>query len=274
MSNVKAWLHSRGPSTLCVSYTLAGLDEWYKIIWKYPQFFFSFLFPSYNLLSSRCVPVNSWCPGWINDLNWWFAVSARLFGGSSITKVEKLKTLMCYFKSCTEDSECSFVHCCCNSFVFAPQHSSRCHTAMFLLLNDDFIYVCSSHWTCDIHSKTVGQAFQLEKVITATILSLLATPMFFLFFFQSSSNSESCFVLTQLTDEADEAPHHLRGHHRGRRSRDASGGSPKGGDLHLWKLLDHFSVRGAACPQTMSPVKCRQSAIAISSCFNLMEWTA
>lgn len=174
---------------VCLTHLLALMND-IKLFENTHSFFFSFLFPSYNLLSSRCVPVkNSWCPGWINDLNWWFAVSARLFGGSSITKVEKLKTLMCYFKSCTEDSECSFVHCCCNSFVFAPQHSGRCHTAVFLLLNDDFIYVFSSHWTCDIHSKTVGQAFQLEKVITATKLSLLATPMFFLFFFQSSSNS-------------------------------------------------------------------------------------
>lgn len=33
----------------------------------------------------------------------------RLFGGSSITKVEKLKTLMCYFKSCTEDTPTGLV---------------------------------------------------------------------------------------------------------------------------------------------------------------------
>lgn len=59
----------------------------------------------------------------------------RLFEGSSPKKIEKLKTLMCYFKSVTEQSRCIFV-------LFFGQ---KLYLALVKFLFDMFVtFVCSS----------------------------------------------------------------------------------------------------------------------------------
>lgn len=103
---------------------------------------------------------------------------------------------MCYFRSCTEESECSFVHHSAILAVILLYFAlAQCWVShgSDLFFNSDFI-VFSSYWTCNFHSETIGQASQLEKVQYKGNIIAAIHPVFILYFFISSGKMYSLFL--------------------------------------------------------------------------------